>query len=43
LSYINAIEGIEINVDNEYEVKAQEIDGRVRNLESTMNVLLGDD
>lgn len=41
LSYINAIEGIEVNVDNEYEVKAQEIDGRVTNLESTMNVLLG--
>lgn len=43
LTYIPMIEGIEINIDGEYESKAVEIDGRVTDLESTIGVLLGDD
>ena len=43
LTYIPRIEGIEINIDGEYESKAVEIDGRVTDLESTISVLLGDD
>ena len=41
LSYIPSIEGIEINIDNEYEVKATEIDSRVINLETTVDTILG--
>ena len=41
MSYINAIEGIEINVDNEYEVKAIQINDRVTNLETTLDTLIG--
>lgn len=40
LSYIPSIEGIEINIDNEYEVKATEVDSRVENLETTLDELL---
>lgn len=43
LTYIPRIEGIEVNIDGEYESKATEIDGRVTDLESTIGVLLGDD
>jgi hypothetical protein len=41
LTYIPKIEGIEINIDNEYEVKATEIDSRVTTLENTIDLLLG--
>ena len=40
LTYIPRIEGIEVNIDNEYEVKATEIDSRVGNLETTLDELL---
>ncbi|HZJ98766.1 MAG TPA: hypothetical protein VFC79_02100 [Tissierellaceae bacterium] len=43
LTYIPMIEGIEINIDGEYEAKAIDIDARVVNLESTVDVLLGGD
>ena len=43
LAYIPRIEGIEINIDGEYEAKAIDIDARVVNLESTVDVLLGGD
>ena len=43
LTYIPIIEGIEINVDGEYETKAVEIDERVINLETTMDIILGGD
>ncbi|HZJ99512.1 MAG TPA: hypothetical protein VFC79_05880 [Tissierellaceae bacterium] len=43
LTYIPMIEGIEINIDGEYESKAVEIDGRVTNLESTVDTILGVD
>ena len=41
MSYIPSIEGIEINIDNEYEVNATEIDSRVINLETTVDTILG--
>ena len=41
MSYIPSIEGIEINVDGEYEIKAVEIDNRVGNLETTVDTMLG--
>ena len=40
LTYVPRIEGIEVNIDNEYEVKATEIDSRVGNLETTLDELL---
>ncbi len=43
LTYVPRIEGIEVNIDNEYETKAIEIDGRVTDLENTISILLGDD
>lgn len=42
LTYIPSMEGIEINIDNEYEVKAMEIDERVINLENTVDTMLED-
>lgn len=41
MSYIPSIEGIEINVDGEYETKAIEINDRVINLETTVDTILG--
>lgn len=41
LSYTPRIEGIEINIDGEYETKAVEIDERVINLENTVDTMLG--
>lgn len=43
LTYTPRIEGIEVNIDNEYETKAVEIDKRVINLETTIDTILGDD
>ena len=43
LTYIPRIEGIEINIDGEYESKAVEIDERVINLENTVDTILGVD
>ena len=43
LTYIPKIEGIEINIDGEYESKAVEIDERVINLENTVDTILGVD
>ena len=43
LTYIPRIEGIEINIDGEYETKAIEIDERVINLETTVDTILGVD
>lgn len=43
LIYVPIIEGIEINLDGEYETKAVEIDERVINLETTMDIILGGD
>ena len=43
LTYIPRIEGIEVNIDNEYETKAIEIDERVINLETTVDTILGVD
>ncbi|HZK00863.1 MAG TPA: hypothetical protein VFC79_12680 [Tissierellaceae bacterium] len=43
LTYVPTIEGIEINIDGEYESKAIEIDERVINLETTMDIILGGD
>ena len=43
LTYVPRIEGIEVNIDNEYEIKAIEIDERVINLETTVDTILGDD
>lgn len=42
LTYIPSIEGIEINIDGEYEVKAIEIDNRVTDLESIVDTMLGE-
>ena len=41
LTYVPRIEGIEINIDGEYETKAVEIDERVINLETTVDTMLG--
>ena len=41
LTYIPTIEGIEVNIDGEYESKAVEIDRRVTDLESTIGTLIG--
>ncbi len=41
LTYIPMIEGIEINIDGEYETKARDINARVMNLESTVGALIG--
>jgi len=41
LTYAPSIEGIEINIDSEYEAKAIEIDSRVTDLERTIDLLLG--
>ena len=41
LTYVPKIEGIEVNIDNEYETKAIEIDERVINLENTVDTMLG--
>ena len=41
LTYAPTIEGIEINIDGEYEAKAIDIDARVMNLESTVDALIG--
>ena len=43
LTYVPRIEGIEVNIDNEYEIKAIEIDERVINLETTVDTILGVD
>ena len=43
LTYVPRIEGIEVNIDNEYETKAIEIDERVINLETTVDTILGVD
>lgn len=43
LTYSPRIEEIEINIDNEYETKAIEIDERVINLETTVDTMLGVD
>lgn len=40
LTYVPSIEGIEVNIDNEYEVKATEINSRVGNLETALDELL---
>ncbi|NLX80335.1 MAG: hypothetical protein GXZ03_02070 [Proteiniphilum sp.] len=40
LAYAPSIEGIEINIDSEYEVKVIEIDERVTNLENIVGTLL---
>jgi len=41
LTYVPTIEGIEINIDGEYESKAIDIDARVTDLESIVNALIG--
>lgn len=41
LTYTPSIEGIEINIDNEYETKAVETNERVINLETTVDTMLG--
>ena len=41
LTYVPRIEGIEVNIDNEYETKAVEIDERVGNLETIVDTMLG--
>ena len=43
LTYVPRIEGIEVNIDNEYETRAIEIDERVINLETTVDTILGVD
>lgn len=42
LTYIPIIEGIEINIDGEYETKAININDRVINLENTVDTMLGE-
>ena len=42
LTYISTIEGIEININGEYEAKAVGIDERVIDLENTVDTMLGD-